>query len=220
MELSFREWLHEKERELQEYKQFMKMNEVFDYISDYKQVNPTEYIKYRENSLRLTDPYYLSQDIDLEEKRKREHGPRVQYFMYSNFLIYYGKFKYSNKYEVHFLDITNPDPNILNGTSNYSKAFSAVMSVLKDKHFDKNKYDNIYIVNRNDKKINFYEVIIKTILKKYNIQDWYVLNDRRGLVISKNDKIITERDELVDRCLLSQEDKELLDRLDANNGYI
>lgn len=220
MELSFREWLREKERELQEYKQFAEMNEVFDYISDYKQVTSKDYINYRIKNLTKNDPYYLTQCVSIEEKCKMEHGPRVQYYMYSNFLIYYGKFKYSNKYEVHFLDITNPDPNILDGTSNYSKVFSAVMSVLKDKHFDKNKNDNVYIVNSNDKKINFYEVIIKNILKKYNINNWFVLKDRRGLVISKNDKIITERDELVDRRLLSQEDKELLDRLDANNGYI
>ena len=93
------------------------------------------------------------------------------------------------------------------------------MSILKDKHFDKGKSENIYIVNKVVDKIDFYEVIIKGIIKKYDIQDWYVHRDRRGLVISKNDKIITERDDLVAKTLLSQEDKELLDRLDENNGY-
>ena len=91
---------------------------------------------------------------------------------------------------------------------------------MKYKNFDKNKYDNIYIVNTNAKKINFYEVLIKNILKKYKIDNWFVLSDRRGLVISKNDKIITERDDMVSKTLLSQEDKELLDRLDENNGYV
>lgn len=218
--ITFKEWLKEKEMELQEYKDFAKMNEVFEYISDYKRVDSSEYISYREKQLKMNDPNFLKLAGNLEEKRKREHGPRVHYYKYMNFLIYYGKFKYSNKYEIHFVDTTNLDPNIIDGNGNYSKIFSAVMSILKDKHFDANRVDNIYIVNNNTKKINFYEVLIKNILKKYKIDDWFVLNDRRGLVISKNNKIITERDELVSKCLLSQEDKELLDRLDENNNYI
>ena len=68
--------------------------------------------------------------------------------------------------------------------------------------------------------IDFYEVIIKGIIKKYDIQDWYVHRDRRGLVISKNNTIITESDNLVSKTLLSQEDKDLLDRLEKNNNYI
>ena len=35
--------------------------------------------------------------------------------MYKDYLIYYGKFKYSNKFEIHFLDTKNPDANVING---------------------------------------------------------------------------------------------------------
>lgn len=42
--LSFRKRIIHEREENCKYKQFMKMNEVFDYISDYKQVNPIEYI--------------------------------------------------------------------------------------------------------------------------------------------------------------------------------
>lgn len=216
----FRGWLREKERELEEYREFASMNELFDVITDYKQVTSTDYINYRIKNLEKNDPYYLTQCVSIEEKCKMEHGPRVHYYIYKDYLIYYGKFKYSNKFEVHFLDITNSDSNIMNGKNSYSTVFSAIMSILKDKHFDKNKYDNIYVVNNNAKKINFYEILIINILKKYNIDDWFVLKDRRGLVISKNNRIITERDDMVAKTLLSQEDKELLDRLDENNGYI
>lgn len=217
---TFREWLREKEKELEEFREFASLNEIFEIITDYKKVTSTEYVNYRIKNLEKNDAYYLTQCGSIEDKCKREHGPRVHYYMYKNYLIYYGKFKYSNKFEIHFLDTTNSDANIMNGKNNYSTIFSAIMSILKDKHFDKNKYDDIYIVNNNAKKINFYEVLIKNILKKYKISDWFVLKDRRGLVISKNDKIITERDDLVAKTLLSQEDKELLDRLDENNGYV
>lgn len=99
--------------------------------------------------------------------------------MYKDFLIYYGKFKYSNKFEIHFLDTKNPDTNVINISGYYSSIFSVVMSILKDKHFDKGKSENIYIVNKVVDKIDFYEVIIKGIIKKYDIQDWYVHRDRR-----------------------------------------
>ena len=218
--LQFGEWLREKERELEECRELASMNEIFELITDYKRVASTDYINYRIKNLEKNDPYYLTQCVSIEEKCKMEHGPRVHYYMYKDYLIYYGKFKYSNKFEIHFLDTSNSDANITNGKNNYSSIFSAIISILKYNHFDKNKYDNIYIVNTNAKKINFYEVLIKNILKKYKITDWFVLKDRRGLVISKNDKIITERDDMVSKTLLSQEDKELLDRLDENNGYV
>lgn len=217
----FRQWLLEKEKELNEFREFIELislNEIFEYIPNYKEVTRDVYIKYRKETLEILDPYYLSL-IDLEQKCKNEHGPRVHYYMYNNFLIYYGKFKYSNKYEVHFIDINNPDSNIIGGKNKYSVIFSVIMSILKDKHFN-TKSDNIYIVNNDSRKISFYEVVIKNIISKYNINDWFVLRDRRGLVISKNNKIITERDELVAKVLLSQEDKELLDRLDSNNNYV
>jgi len=217
---TFREWLREKERELEECRELASMNEIFKYVSGYKEVSGDEYVKYKMNILKSIDPYYLKQGIDIEEKRRKDHGPRVHYYTYDNFLIYYGKFLYSKKFEIHFLDMTNPDSNIVGGTGNYSNIFSVLMSILKDKHFDVGKSDDIYIVNTKVKKVDFYEVLINGILKKYKIDDWFVLRDRRGLVISKNDKIITERDDMVSKTLLSQEDKELLDRLDANNGYI
>lgn len=218
--MTFKEWLREKENELQELRELVSLNEIFDYTSDYKEVSPAVYIEYKEKLLKQVDPYFLSTVINLEEKRKREHGPRVHYYKYKDFLIYYGKFKYSNKYEIHFLDLNNFDVNVINGKNNYSTVFIAVMSILKDKHFDKGKSDNISIINTNNKKIDFYEVLIKSILKKYNVNDWFVLKDRRGLVISKNDKIIAEHDDMFMKALISQEDKELIDRLIKYNSYI
>ena len=216
----FREYLNQEKKKLKDLKHLISLNEIFNYISDYKEVSGIEYTKYREHISKLTDKTFYKMVNDFEEKRKKEHGPRVHYYKYKDFLIYYGKFKYSNKFEIHFLDITNPDTNVINGKGYYSSIFSVIMSILKDKHFDKGKSENIYIVNKTAEKIDFYEVVIKGIMKKYNIQDWYVHKDRRGLVISKDDTIITEADNLVSKTLLTQEDKDLLDRLDKNNNYI
>lgn len=152
---AFREWLREKEQELEECRELASMNEIFELVTDYKRVSSADYINYRIKNLEKNDPYYLTQCVSIEEKCKMEHGPRVHYYLYKDYLIYYGKFRYSNKFEVHFLDISNSDTNILNGKNNYSTIFSAVMSVLKDNHFDKNKYDNIYIVNNDAKKLIF-----------------------------------------------------------------
>ena len=130
MELTFREWLREKEIELEEYKKLAEMNEIFKYISGYKEVSGAEYDKYRMKVLQSIDPYYLKQCVDLEEKRKTTHGPRVHYYMYDNFLIYYGKFLYSKKVEIHFLDTTNLESNIIGGTGNYNNIFSVILSIL------------------------------------------------------------------------------------------
>lgn len=216
----FREYLNQETKKLNDLKHLISLNEIFNYISDYREVPGTEYTKYREYISKLIDKPFFKKVKDFEEKRKNEHGPRVHYYMYKDFLIYYGKFKYSNKFEIHFLDTKNPDTNVINCSGYYSSIFSVVMSILKDKHFDKGKSENIYIVNKVVDKIDFYEVIIKGIIKKYDIQDWYVHRDRRGLVISKNNTIITESDNLVSKTLLSQEDKDLLDRLEKNNNYI
>lgn len=216
----FREYINQEKQKLKDLKHLISLNEIFNYISDYKEVSGSEYVKYREYISKIVDPQFYKSVNDFEEKRKNEHGPRVHYYRYKNFLIYYGKFKYSNKFEIHFLDITNPDANIINGNGYYSSIFSVIMSILKDKHFDKGKTDDIFILNKISKKIDFYEVIIKGILKKYNILDWYVHKDRRGLVISKNDTIITENDNLVSKTIITQKEKELLDRLEENNNYI
>lgn len=153
------------------FRDWLVLNEVFDYTSNYKEVNKSVYIENWIKFINKANPETLKQPgIDLERTVFDSHGPRVHYYTYKNFLIFYGKFKSSNQYEVHFWDIKNLEHDII-GTSSFNDIFSAVMSILKDKHIDVGKLDRIYIKNEHDKKIKFYKTIIDKILKKYNI-DW------------------------------------------------
>ena len=155
--INFRDWLI--------------LNEVFDYTSNYKEVNKSVYIENWIKFINKTNPETLKQPgIDLERTVFDNHGPRVHYYTYKNFLIFYGKFKSSNRYEVHFWDIKNLEHDII-GSSSFNDIFSAVMSILKDKHIEAGKLDRIYIKNEHDKKIKFYKTIIDKILNKYSI-DW------------------------------------------------
>lgn len=153
------------------FREWLILNEVFDYTSGYKEVNKSVYIDNWKKFINKSNPETLKQPgIDLERTVFDNHGPRVHYYMYKNFLIFYGKFKSSNKYEVHFWDIKNLEHDII-GTNSFNSVFSAVMSIIKDKHIDAGKLDRIYIKNEHDKKLNFYKTIIEKILNKYNI-DW------------------------------------------------
>lgn len=107
--------------------------------------------------------------------------------------IFYGKFKNSNKYEVHFCNIKDLSFESLGVNNNYSTVFSGVMSILKDKHFDKVRVENVYIKHKEPEKVLFYEKIIQKMLNKFKL-DWFIQLDNCGLYISKNEYIMTERE--------------------------
>jgi hypothetical protein len=151
------------------FRDYLILNEIFDYTSNYKEVNKNVYIDNWKKFINKENPEILKQPgIDLKRTVFDNHGPRVHYYTYDNFLIFYGKFKSSNKYEVHFWDIKNLEHDII-GSNSFNKIFSAVMSIIKDKHIDAGKLDYIYIKNEHPKKLQFYKTIIDKILKKYNM---------------------------------------------------
>ena len=123
--LTFKKWLEEK-----------RLNEIFNYTSDYKEISKNEFIEYEKKIALHLDPDALVNGLDIELSDKRNRGPRVHYYVYKDFLIFYGKFKNSKKYEVHFWNIKDLSFESLGGNNNYSITFSGVMSILKDKHFD------------------------------------------------------------------------------------
>lgn len=63
------------------------------------------------------------------------------------------------------------------------------MSILKDKHFDKGRVENVYIKHKEPEKVLFYQKM----LDKFNL-DWFIQLDNRGLYISKNKYIMSERE--------------------------
>ena len=151
---SFRDWLV--------------LNEVFDYISNYKEVSKDVYIENWINMLKKHNPNSLKRKgIDLERTVFDNHGPRVHYYTYDNYLIFYGKFKSSNKYEVHFWDIKNLEYENNVGKSGFNKIFSIIMSILKDKHLKTNA--RLYMKHDIKERREFYQKIITKIFKDKNI---------------------------------------------------
>ena len=180
--LTFKKWLEEK-----------RLNEIFNYTSDYKEISKNEFIEYEKKIALHLDTDALVNGLDIELSDKRNRGPRVHYYVYKDFLIFYGKFKNSKKYEVHFWNIKDLSFESLGGNNNYSTAFSAVMSILKDKHFDAGRVENIYIKHREPEKVLFYKKIIQKMINKFKL-DWFIHLDNRGLYISKNEHILSERE--------------------------
>ena len=146
------------------------LNEVFDYTSNYREVNKYVYIDNWIKFLNKANTETLKQPgIDLERTVFDSHGPRVHYYLYKDYLIFYGKFKSSNRYEVHFWDIKNLEYEDTISKSGFNSIFSVVMSIIKDKHLETNA--RIYIHHEVKERRDFYKLIIDKILKKYNI-DW------------------------------------------------
>lgn len=177
---TFREWLIEKEQ-IEE----QKINEIFNYVTNYKEVSKDVYLEYYKKMITKDDPNALSRYLDVNAQQQRNHGTMVQYYLYKDFLIYYGKFKKSKKYEVHFWNITTLEQSSLGGDGNFSSVFSAVMSIIMDKHIDKGRVENVYIKHDEPDKVSFYEKIIQKMLEKSKL-DWSIHFDSRGLYISKN----------------------------------
>ena len=146
------------------------LNEVFDYTSNYREVNKYVYIDNWIKFLNKANTETLKQPgIDLERTVFDSHGPRVHYYLYKDYLIFYGKFKSSNRYEVHFWDIKNLEYEDTISKSGFNSIFSVVMSIIKDKHLETNA--RIYLHHEVKERRDFYKLIIDKILKKYNI-DW------------------------------------------------
>jgi hypothetical protein len=182
---TFREWLREEE--------VKELTEVFDYTPDYREISRDDFIEYEKKIAVHIDANALKTGLDIDLSDKRNRGPRVHHYIYKDFLIFYGKFKNSKKYEVHFWNIKDLSFESLGGNNNYSTAFSGVMSILKDKHFDVGRVENVYIKHKEPEKILFYEKIIQKMLNKFKL-DWFIQFDSRGLYISKNKYIMTERE--------------------------
>ena len=152
--INFRDWLI--------------INEIFDYNPNYREVNKSVYIENWIKFLNKANPETLKQPgIDLGRTVFDNHGPRVHYYLYKDYLIFYGKFKSSNRYEVHFWDIKNLEYEETVGKSSFNTIFSVIMSIIKDKHLETNA--RLYLHHEVKERRDFYKLIIDKILKKYGI---------------------------------------------------
>lgn len=150
---------------------YITLNEIFDYTPNYKEVNKNVYIENWVKFLNKQDPKILKQPgIDLERTVFENHGPRVHYYTYKDYLIFYGKFKHSNKYEIHFWDIKNLEYEDNVSKSGFNTVFSVIMSIIKDKHLKTNA--RLYLHHKTKERREFYKLIIDKILKKYEL-NWY-----------------------------------------------
>jgi len=203
---TFREWLIEYEGK--------ELNEVFEYTPNYKEISKDEFLEYEKKIINKDDPEAYKKGLNLESENERNHGPRVHYYLYKDFVIIFGKLRCSKKYEVHFWNIkTLRFESLGEGDGNYSSVFSAAMSIVKDKHFDKGKLNNVYIKHKEKLKIDFYKKIITKMLKKYNLE-WYIHFDKKGLYLSKDENIISEREFMVLKGIMSEEQRKVLDNID------
>jgi hypothetical protein len=178
----FREWLREEE--------IKELNEMFEYTSKYTEVSKDDYIEYRKKIINKDDENAHKRGLDLILSHFREHGDEVKYYIYNDFLIFYGKFKASKKYEIHFWNIKTLSMESLGkGPGNFSSVFSAVMSIIKDKHIEEGKLSNVYVKHEDSAKVDFYQKIAIKMLDKLKVK-WEATIDKdkknkNVLVISK-----------------------------------
>ena len=85
--LTFKKWLEEEKR----------LNEIFDYTSDYKEISRDKFIEYEKKIALHLDPDALVKGLDIELSDKRNRGHRVHYYIYKDFFFFFGKFKNSKK---------------------------------------------------------------------------------------------------------------------------
>jgi hypothetical protein len=75
------------------------------------------------------------------------------------------------------------------GPGNFSSVFSAVMSIIKDKHIEEGKLSNVYVKHEDSAKVDFYQKIAIKMLDKLKVK-WEATIDKdkknkNVLVISK-----------------------------------
>ena len=165
------------------------INEMFDLVQGIVQIGTEEFFKYAYEMYCATTDNPRSFEDATPELFKR-YGYKVKAFKFKNYLIIYGLYPISKRYEVHFWDI---ERHLASGVSNKGfsdNIFSAVMTVIIEQHLNKRNED-LYIIFKDDSsRGDLYIKLVNKMLIKNNLNDKYsVTINTENIVISKNSEV-------------------------------